>query len=297
MTSKQSVLVTGSSSGIGRTISEVLARTGHTVFAAMRNVNGKNAAAAQELKTVAKQENLDLHVIEMDVTSDESVAKAVETVLGIAGSIDVLVNNAGVMAIGVSEAMTTTQMQQMLDVNVMGTFRVNQAVLPHMRQRGSGYLVYISSTSSLVIFPFMGMYGATKAAVSGMAETMHYELHSLGIDTTILQCGGYNTDLPVNVQVSGHTHIAENYGMPGTIAQIAVGSFAANLGAASDPSELGHLIAEFMERPAGERPLHHAIGVMSEVMHDINDVMEKTQQQVISMMQLDVLTKRENVKM
>jgi NAD(P)-dependent dehydrogenase (short-subunit alcohol dehydrogenase family) len=297
MTSKQSVLVTGSSSGIGRAISETLARTGHTVFAAMRNVNGKNAAAAQELKTVAKQENLDLHVIEMDVTSDESVAKAIETVLGIAGSIDVLVNNAGVMAIGISEAMTTAQMQQMFDVNVMGTFRVNQAVLPHMRQRGSGYLVYISSTSSLIIFPFMGMYGATKAAVSGIAETMHYELHSLGIDTTILQCGGYNTDLPSNVQVSGHAHIAENYGTPGAIAQMAIGSFAANLGAASDPNELGHLIAEFMERPAGERPLHQAVGVMSEVLHGINDVMEKTQQQVISLMQLDVLTKRENVKM
>lgn len=297
MTSSQSVLVTGSSSGIGRAISEGLARKGHTVFAAMRNVNGKNAAAAQELKSVAQQENLNIHVVEMDVTNDESVAKAVETVLGIAGSIDVLVNNAGIMAIGISEAMTTAQVQQMFDVNVMGTFRVNQAVLPHMRQRGSGYVVYISSTSSLIIFPFMGMYGATKAAVSGMAETMHYELHSLGIDTTILQCGGYNTALPSNVLVSERAHIAENYGLPGKIAQMAVGSFGTNLGAASDPNELGTLIAELMERPAGERPLHLPIGMMSESLHGLNEVLEKHQQQVISMMQMDVLTKRENVGM
>lgn len=209
MNSPQSIFVTGSSSGIGRSICETLARQGHTVFATMRQVSGKNAAAAQELQALAQQENLALHVIELDTTDDASVASAVEAALGIAGKIDVVVNNAGVMAIGISEAMTVSQVQQMYDVNVVGAFRVNQAVLPHMRQRGSGYLIYVSSTGSLIVFPFMGMYGATKAAFSAMAEALHYELYTLGIDTTILQCGAYATSLPNNVQVGTRDGIAD----------------------------------------------------------------------------------------
>lgn len=293
MSTKQSVLVTGSSSGLGRTISETLARNGHTVFATMRQPTGKNAAAAQELQALAQQENLALHVIELDTTDDASVANAVNTALGISGAIDVVVNNAGIMTIGVSEAMTVAQVQQMYDVNVLGAFRVNQAVLPHMRQRGSGYLVYVSSTGSLVVYPFMGMYGATKAAFSAMAEAMHYELYTLGIDTTILQCGGYATDLPNNVQVGSRSGVAEQYaGMSGAVANAVVENFSANLAAASHPNEVGNLIAELMARPAGERPLRQPIGFFSEPIHGINDVLNTTQDQVLSLMMMDGLVKR-----
>lgn len=293
MSLKQSVFVTGSSSGIGRSISEILARKGHTVFATMRQVDGKNAAAAQELRALAQQENLALHVLELDITNDESVANAVDAALSISGAIDVVVNNAGIMAIGVSEAMTAAQVQQMYDVNVLGAFRVNQAILPHMRQRGSGYLVYVSSSSSLIIFPFMGMYGATKAAFSAMAETLHYELYTLGIDTTILQCGGYATSLPNNVQVGTRPGISEQYGMPGAVANAVVGNFGNSLAAAGDPNEIGNLIAELMARPSSERPLRQPIGPFSEPLHGINEVLDATQGHVLSVMQMDSLVKRE----
>jgi NAD(P)-dependent dehydrogenase (short-subunit alcohol dehydrogenase family) len=293
MSVQQSVFVTGSSSGIGRSICETLARKGHIVFATMRQVSRKNAAAAQELQTLAQQENLALHVIELDNTDDASVARAVDAALSIAGKIDVVVNNAGVMAIGVSEAMTVSQVQQMYDVNVLGAFRVNQAVLPHMRERGAGYLIYVSSTGSLIVYPFMGMYGATKAAFSSMAEALHYEVYSLGIDTTILQCGGYATSLPNNVQVGTREGIAETYGgMSGAIANAVVGGFSTNLAAAGDPNEVGNLIADLMERPHGQRPLRQPVGPFSEPIHPANEALGAMQGQVLAAMQLDGLTKR-----
>lgn len=293
-TQKQTVLVTGASSGIGRGISETLARQGHNVFATMRHVAGKNAAAVQELQALARRENLSLQVVEMDTTDDASVAAAIQTVLDSAGAIDVLVNNAGIMTIGVSEALSLAQVAQMYEVNVLGTFRVTQAVLPHMRQRGSGYLVYISSTSSLVVYPFMGMYGATKAAFSSMAEALHYEVYSLGIDTTIIQCGGYATALPNNVIVGERPNIAETYGMSGAIGNAVVSGFPQGLapGVAGNPNHVGEVIAELMARPSGERPLRQPAGPFSEPMIPLNEVHDVVQGQVLTAMQFDALVKR-----
>ncbi len=292
MDTKQSVLVTGSSSGIGRNISETLARSGHTVFATMRQVNGKNAAAAQELQALAQQENLDLHVLELDVTDEQSVANAVDAAIKVAGAIDVLVNNAGVMTIGVSEAFGIDQIQQMYDVNVMGVFRVVQAVLPSMRKRGAGYLVYVSSTSSHIIYPFMGLYGSTKAAESAIAQAVHHEVYTLGIDTTILQCGGYATDLPNNIVDGTRLGIVEEYGMPGAVANAVRGSFANSLAASGDPKQVGTLIAELMAKPAGERPLLQPVGPFSESMGAYNDVHVAVQGQIMTAMMMDNLTKR-----
>lgn len=293
-TQKQTVLVTGTSSGIGRTTSEILARQGHNVFATMRQVAGKNAAAAQELRDFAQQKNLSLQVVEMDTTDDASVAAAVQTVVDSAGAIDVLVNNAGIMTIGVSEAMSVAQVAQMCDVNIVGTFRVTQAVLPHMRKRGSGYLVYISSTSSLVVYPFMSMYGATKAAFSALAEALHYEVYSLGIDTTILQCGSYATALPNNVVVGERPNVVEEYGLSGVIGNALVGNFSAALapGAAGDPRQVGELIAELMARPSVERPLFQPVGPFSEPVIPVNEIHKAMQEQILAAFQMDALVKR-----
>jgi short-subunit dehydrogenase len=282
-TQKQTVLVTGASSGIGRSVSETLARRGHNVFATMRQVSGKNAVAAQELQ-----------VVEMDTTDDASVAAAVQAVLDSAGAIDVLVNNAGIMTIGVSEALSAAQVAQMCEVNVVGTFRVTQAVLPHMRKRGSGYLVYISSTSSLVVYPFMSMYGATKAAFSALAEALHYEVYSLGIDTTILQCGSYATALPNNVIVGERPNVVETYGLPGVIGNALVGNFAAAMapGAAGDPRQVGELIADLVARPSGQRPLHQPVGPSSEPLIPLNEAHQAMQGQVLAAFRMEALVKR-----
>ena len=291
---KQTVLVTGTSSGIGRSVSETLAQQGHNVFAAMRQVAGKNAAAAQELKDFAQQENLLLQVVEMDTTDDASVTAAVQSIVDSAGGIDVLVNNAGMMTIGVSEALSVAQVARMCETNIVGTFRVTQAVLPHMRKRGSGYLVYVSSTSSLIVYPFMSMYGATKAAFSALAEALHYEVYSLGIDTTILQCGSYATALPQNVVTGERAGVVEEYGMVGAIGNALVGNFAGALapGVATDPRQLGELIGDLISRPSGERPLHLPTGLFSEPMIPLNEAIGAVQGQILAAFQMESLVKR-----
>jgi NAD(P)-dependent dehydrogenase (short-subunit alcohol dehydrogenase family) len=162
MSTPLSILITGSSSGFGRLTAEALARKGHTVFASMRGVAGKNAAKAEQLRQWARQENVNLHVVELDVTNEASAEAAAAAVVNTAGRIDVLINNAGVGAFGLNERFTAEQLQNLFDVNVFGVHRVNRAVLPTMRRQGSGLLVYITSALGRFMVPNMGTYSASK---------------------------------------------------------------------------------------------------------------------------------------
>ena len=145
MDSKRVVLITGSSSGFGRMIAETLARHGHTVFATMRDSEGRNAAKAAEIQALAERESLALYVLELDVTDDASVDRAVQVVVQRAGRLDVAINNAGYVLAGLVEAATTEQAQNIMDTNFLGSVRVNRAVLPHMRHQRSGLLLHVSS--------------------------------------------------------------------------------------------------------------------------------------------------------
>ena len=187
------ILITGASTGFGRLMSETLARNGHTVFASMRNVAGRNSANSAELRDLAEAEALSLHVVELDITDDASVDKAVNEVIEQAGRIDVLVNNAGINGIGLNETFTVEQVQQMFDANVFGVVRMNRAVLPHMRRQGSGLLLYISSDLGRGVLPYEGIYCATKFAMEALAEAYHYDLYRLGVDTVILEPGTFPT--------------------------------------------------------------------------------------------------------
>jgi NAD(P)-dependent dehydrogenase (short-subunit alcohol dehydrogenase family) len=130
MESKQVVLITGSSTGFGRMIAETLARHGHTVFATMRDLEGRNATNASTIRTLAARESLPLHVLELDVTNDVSVDRAVQVATEQAGRVDVAINNAGYGLEGLAEAVTTEQAQQIMDTNFFGSVRVNRAVPP-----------------------------------------------------------------------------------------------------------------------------------------------------------------------
>lgn len=141
---KKIILITGASSGFGRLTAEALARAGHTVYASMRDVAGRNAANAAELAGIAGS---DLRPIELDVQSEASADAAVEKIIAEAGRIDVLVHNAGHMMFGPAESFTPDQFAQQYDVNVLGTQRVNRAVLPHMREAKQGLLLWVSSSS------------------------------------------------------------------------------------------------------------------------------------------------------
>src|SRR6266568_999915 len=138
MNSKQVVLITGSSTGFGRLFTATLARKGHTVFATMRDPGGRNAKNASEIRTLAEKDSLPIYVLELDVTDDASVERAVDAAVAKAGRIDVAINNAGYYLVGLEEAVTTEQARRLMDTNFLGPVRVNRAVLPHMRRQRRG---------------------------------------------------------------------------------------------------------------------------------------------------------------
>ena len=128
------VFITGASTGFGRHAAEAFARRGYRVFATMRDPRGRNDESRRALEHIADADHLPLEVIELDVTDAASVSGAVDQALARAGRLDVVINNAGVAALGVTEAFTPEQFQDIFDVNVYGVVRVNRAVLPHMNE-------------------------------------------------------------------------------------------------------------------------------------------------------------------
>lgn len=189
------VLITGASTGFGRAAAELLARRGHQVFATMRDPSGRNATHRDELERLAIAENLALHVLELDVTDERSVTNAVDAALKIAGRIDVAINNAGLGTVGVAEAYTTEQWQRVLDVNLLGSVRVNRAVLPGMRKQRSGLLIHISSGSGRFVVPALAVYSASKFALEALADGYRFELKPFGIDSILIEPGIYRTEI------------------------------------------------------------------------------------------------------
>src|SRR5260221_2887206 len=199
---EQTILVPGSYSCFGRLTVETLARQGYRVFAGMRTAAGKNAPAAEELRTLAQREQLALHIIEIDITDDASVEQAIASLVGITGRLDVVVNNAGIAYSGPLEAFTLEQVQQQFETNVFGVLRVNRAALPHMRRQGSGLLLQIGSIAGRLALPFQGLYAATKLGLEGLTDTYRDELAPFGIDAAIIEPGTYPTPIPAQHQIS-----------------------------------------------------------------------------------------------
>src|SRR5260221_9968280 len=207
----QTILVTGSTSGFGRLTVETLARQGYIVFAGMRAAAGKNAPAAEALRALAQREALALQTIEIDVTDDASVERAIAEIIETIGRLDVVVNNAGVAYTGPLEAFTLEQVRQQFETNVFGILRVNRAALPQMRTQGSGLLLQIGSLAGRVAIPFQGLYGATKFALEGLTESYRDELAPFGIDAAIIEPGTYPTPTGTKRQDAADTARAALY--------------------------------------------------------------------------------------
>src|SRR5262245_38505777 len=191
-TAKAVILVTGASSGFGRLTAEALARAGHTVYASMRDVAGRNAKNAAEMAAISAHEGVDLRAIELDVQSEQSANAAAEQIIAESRRIDVVVHNAGHMMFGPAESFTPEQFAQQYDVNVLGTQRVNRAVLPHMRKQKQGLLVWVSSSSSAGgTPPYLSPYFAAKAAMDALAVQYARELSRWGIETSIVVPGAF----------------------------------------------------------------------------------------------------------
>jgi NAD(P)-dependent dehydrogenase (short-subunit alcohol dehydrogenase family) len=256
-------LVTGCSSGFGRLLIEPLARAGHVVFAAMRDSRGRNSKAAEDLEALAKR-NLHVHVLDMDVTSTQSVNDAVGAVLKHKSRIDVVVNNAGIAPIGVTEAYSIAQVQATLETNFTGVFRVNQAVLPTMRKQNSGLLLHISSINGRIAVPFYGVYSASKFAVEALAEILRYELASFGVDSCIVEPGPFPTEAWKNSPPPADAARLDAYGLlaRGRDQILATaGGLCADKNNPVDPKLFVDAVLKLIATPAGERPLRTVVGI------------------------------------
>jgi NAD(P)-dependent dehydrogenase (short-subunit alcohol dehydrogenase family) len=257
--SKKIILITGASSGFGRMTAEALARAGHTVYASMRDVAGRNARNTAEMAELSARENVDLRALELDVQSEPSTNAAVEKIIGDTGRIDVVVHNAGHMVFGPAEAFTPEQFAQQYDVNVLGTQRVNRAVLPHMRAAKQGLLVWISSSSSAGgTPPYLSPYFAAKAAMDALAVQYARELSRWGIETSIIVPGAFT---------KGTNHFAHS-GRPADAARLAEyeagpykdfgeqvqKAFGEIVPDDADPSGVADAIVEIIDMPFGKRP-------------------------------------------
>jgi NAD(P)-dependent dehydrogenase (short-subunit alcohol dehydrogenase family) len=240
----KTILITGASSGFGRDTAETLHGAGHTVYASMRGVQGKNREAAEALR------KLGVKTVEVDVSDDASVDAGVKNVLTEAGKIDVLVNNAGIGSAGVTEAFTTEQAKAIFDTNVIGLLRATRAVLPSMRQQHEGLIINIGSIFGRVTFPFLGIYGASKFAVEALTDSLRYEVSQLGIEVVEVQPSTYPTNFLASIQRPAGTEVTKSYGEVGHIPDAMFKSLTSTFEGKDGPNP--HDVAEAIVKLVGQ---------------------------------------------
>jgi NAD(P)-dependent dehydrogenase (short-subunit alcohol dehydrogenase family) len=253
---RKTILITGASSGFGRDTAETLARAGHRVFASLRNTEGKNREHAEALRRQS------IEVVELDVSTDESVDRAVRGVLKRTSRIDVLINNAGIASAGVTESFTPDQAKLVLNTNVVGVLRTTRAVLPRLRRQKEGLIVNVGSILGRVTFPFFGIYGASKFALEALTDSLRYELSQLGVDVVLLQPSAYPTPMYSQVQQPADPGRAAEYGpigeIPGAMFQHFMRLFASP--DAPDPHDVAQAISRLINLPSGQRPARTIVG-------------------------------------
>jgi NAD(P)-dependent dehydrogenase (short-subunit alcohol dehydrogenase family) len=189
MQQKNIVLVTGSSSGIGFHTSLFLARAGFYTYATMRNLD-----KSSQIVDIAREDNLPVEVLRLDVTDDKSVKDVINTIVVKQRRIDVVVNNAGYGSTGAVEDFSIDEIKAQFETNFFGAIRVIQSVLPIMREQRSGIIVNISSIGGRIAFPFSPSYASTKFALEGISEALQYEVDQFGIKVILVEPGIIKTN-------------------------------------------------------------------------------------------------------
>lgn len=278
------ILITGCSTGFGYNAAKYLAEKGHFVYATMRNIHGKNAIAAAELIDFANTNNRKIEVIELDVTSDESVQNAFSEM----DTVDVLINNAGSGFGGPVEAFTSKECLAQLDLNIVGPLRVAQAVLPGMRAQKSGLIIQLSSVAGRGAFPGFGLYHASKWGLEGLSEAMRYELAPHGIDVAIVEPGPFSTNFFGNIvnpeneeMASAYVHVNEF--LEGFGQQVEELNNDENV--PTDPMIVVKIFEELINLPLGSRPLRTIAGV-DFGFQALNDAVEPIRKAVLESMGL-----------
>lgn len=230
-------VVTGANSGIGRAVAIHLAGLGHTVYGTVRSVD-----KAAKMKAMADAAGVEINLVELDVADDESTAAGFAEILATAGRVDHLVNNAGVGGNAVAEECPTELYLDVMNVNLCGAVRCLQAVLPQMRERGSGTIVNITSVAGRIAALAQSPYVASKWAFEGLSEGLAQELAPFGIRVVIIEPGvtksaifAKNIDAPngTGAYDAHYRHLFQFY--------------AAGMANATDPFEVGQVILDAIE--------------------------------------------------
>jgi NAD(P)-dependent dehydrogenase (short-subunit alcohol dehydrogenase family) len=280
------ILITGASTGFGRETALQLASRGHHVLASMRDSAGRNAAARASLETAGRTAAGRLDVIDLDVTDDVSVRDGVQAALAHAGTIDVLVNNAGIVSLGLTEAFTPEQFAHVFDVNVNGAVRMNRAVLPGMRARGRGLLIHVSSAAGRVTVPGLAPYCASKHALEALADAYRYELHPWGVESVLVEPGIYRTAILEKAVSPEDTSRAREYGPHGQYVHTVGQVFASAMADPTNPgsAEVADALVRLVEMDASTRPFRTIVSApLVPLLTPYNDLADRLRPVVASM--------------
>jgi len=240
------VLITGTSKGIGHITALTLARAGHTVYATLRN-----PGRATELAAEFAQLSLPIHVSVMDVDSDDSVATAIAAIYQVAGDVDVLVNNAGVERNGSIEELSMADIRACMETNYFGAIRCAKAVIPHMRKRRSGCIINVTSVAGLVSTSPLGAYAASKHALEAASEALAQEMKTFNVRVAVVEPGIIDTPMARKIgEPVAYSHYPQQHRM--------AHYFAAALTTPRQPLLVAEKIQSIIE--SGTRQFRHPVG-------------------------------------
>jgi NAD(P)-dependent dehydrogenase (short-subunit alcohol dehydrogenase family) len=294
--SKQVIVITGASSGFGALTARALAMAGHTVYAGMRETQGRNAPQGAAAAAFSAENGVDLRAVELDVASDASVEAGIAKVIGEQGHIDVVIHNAGHMSFGPAEAFTPEQFAELYDVNVLSTQRVNRAALPHMRRRGRGLVVWVSSSSTRGgTPPYLSPYFAAKAAMDSLAVSYASELTRWGIETAIIVPGAFTkgTNHFVHAGSPADKERAAEYdaGPYAGVPDQALKGLAALEPADADAASVATAIVDVIGMPFGTRPFRTHVDPSEDGAEVVNGVADRVRAEMFRRIGLEDLLK------
>jgi NAD(P)-dependent dehydrogenase (short-subunit alcohol dehydrogenase family) len=281
----RTVVITGASSGFGAAAVRAFADRGDRVWGTMRDTHGRNAAKKAELEAYSPC----IAIAEMDVTNDASVADSFARILG-EGPVDILINNAGIMYIGMTEAYSVGQAAEQMDTNYFGAIRAMQAVLPSMRAAGSGLIINTSSIAGRVSVPFFGTYCATKHALEAYSQSLRYEVAPFGVDIALVEPGPFPSNLLAAGKPPALDDVLSSYGDLGQVPVSMIEGFAQMLASdeAPDPQLVVDAYLALADAAPGKRPTRTVVGITWGV-DEMNAFTQPRQDALLKEMQLNTV--------
>ena len=290
------ILITGASSGFGLLAAKALAHAGHTVYASMRETEGRNAPQVVAVRQYADAHGIDLRTIELDVAAEASADAAIARIIADNGRLDVLVHNAGHMAFGPAEAFTPEQFAQLYDINVLSTQRVNRAALPQLRKQGRGLVLWVSSSSARGgTPPYLAPYFAAKAAMDALAVSYAGELARWGVESSIIVPGAFTkgTNHFVHAGKPADEARAREYedGPTAGLPESALKGLASLEPADADVQAVADAIVRVVGTPFGTRPFRVHIDPSEDGAEIVNGVADRVRAELLRRIGLGDLLK------